>query len=124
MKILAYALHEIRPEWGIPSMRTLFEKNRSFAEFGPLLEAAVKVARNPAKKFPNVIFMSGPHWDSTAPEINKDAPKPPPCEDHPEQEGPTCRCCHADVKIGQRPQTHIGRHWNPDNQPTESETTE
>ena len=135
IKILAYALHEIRPEWGIPSMKTIFEKNRSFADFAPLLEAAVKVARNPAKKMPSVIFMTGPHWGTTAPDVGKDALKPPPCVDHPEQDSLTCRCCHADVKVGQRPQTHIGKHWQPESdremaaqlqamtEPTESETT-
>lgn len=116
MKILAYALHEIRPEWGIPSMRTLFEKNRTFADFAPLLEAAVKVARNPAKKTPTVIFMSGPHWDATAPDVNKDAPKPPPCEDHPEQQAHNCRCCWADIKIGERPTEYLGRHYTPESE--------
>jgi hypothetical protein len=119
IKILAYALHEIRPEWGIPSMKTLFEKNRTFADFAPLLEAAVKVARNPAKKMPSVIFMTGPHWDTTAPDVGKDAPKPPPCEDHEDYEAPTCRCCWADVRVGQRPATHIGRHYTP-TEPTEA----
>ena len=94
-------------------MMTLFFENQTFAPFPTLVEAAVKVARNPAKKYPNVIFMTGAHWDTTAPDIGAQAPAGPPCEDHPEQQAHNCRCCLADFKVGERPQSMIGKRWNP-----------
>lgn len=121
-RALAYLLHEIRPDWGITAMVSLFGKHHdSVPSLGALMIAATTKALEPSCRTPGPIFQSGPHWpDASAAE--RFLPKPPACEDHKDYEGPTCRCCHADVKIGQRPHTHIGRHWNPDNQPTESET--
>lgn len=115
---LANLLNQLRPEWDINSMMTLFGNNRTFAPFPALVEAAVKVARNPAKKYPNVIFMTGNHWDTTAPDIGAQAPAGPPCEDHDTEPAHNCRSCIADTKVGQRPATHIGKHYTP-----ESETT-
>ncbi|MFJ7748691.1 hypothetical protein ACIQXM_01895 [Arthrobacter sp. NPDC097144] len=116
--LLANLLNQIRPEWQINSMMTLFFENQTFAPFPALVEAAVKVARNPAKKFPNVIFMTGSHWDTTTPNIGAQAPAGPPCEDHDTEPAHNCRSCIADTKVGQRPITHIGKHYTP-----ESETT-
>lgn len=118
---IAWLLHELRPEWGVGSLKSLLLKNRTVPSLGALMIAATTKALEPSCKTPGPIFQPGPHWpDASAAE--RYLPKPPACEDHKDYEGPTCRCCWADVRVGERPQTHIGRHWNPDNQPTESET--
>lgn len=64
----------------------------------------------PQYRTPNLFTQDGKYWTETAP-TKWSKPKPPPCEDHPEQEAPTCRCCHADVKAGDRPTHMIGKHW-------------
>lgn len=61
---------------------------------------------------PNLYIQDGKYWTSTAP-TNWVRPKAPMCKDHPESEAPTCRGCHADVKVGDRPADMIGRHYTP-----------
>lgn len=70
-----------------------------------------------AKRTPNLFPADGRHWSSTA-TVPAPLPRGPACEDHREEQAANCRCCQADVKVGQRPATHIGKHYQP-----ESETT-
>ena len=92
-------------------------------DFGHVVRAlaAYATAKGPdgrhAKKIPDFFFEDGRHWSSTAAGPVA-APRGPACEDHPEEQATNCRCCQADVKVGQRPATHIGKHYQP-----ESETT-
>lgn len=65
---------------------------------------------DPSCKTPAPIFSRGSHWPETA---RKSLPKPPPCEDHDGESAHNCRCCTADTKAGIRPQTRIGKHWQP-----------
>lgn len=110
-KILAAALHEIRPAWSVPSMMTLLGKNKDHpATFADTLAAAVNAARDHAVTTPALIFIDQRFWPE---EVKKRLPKPPECADHVGQAAPTCCSCWADVKIGDRPESMIGRHWNP-----------
>lgn len=62
-QIIAAAWHEVRPEWGIPSLMTLLGMNADRAPFGELLRAGLNVALdNPKAKTPAVIFLDGKHW--------------------------------------------------------------
>ncbi|MET4059977.1 hypothetical protein ABIB35_001522 [Arthrobacter sp. UYP6] len=113
----------MRPDW-IPNKpgRMLLEANQAgglvFAQdFGHALRALAAYATEtgpdgrPAKRTPNLYTADGKHWTSTATEPTA-LPQQPACEDHPEQEAHNCRCCWADHKVGQRPQSHIGKHFN------------
>ena len=109
---LAHLLHFIRPEWSVRSLTSLILANRGHASFPALCEAAVRVARNPVKKTPAVIFMDGPHWVAD-PVAGVSLPRGPACEDHPEEVALRCRCCLADVKVGERPEEMVGKHFEP-----------
>jgi hypothetical protein len=61
-QIAAAAWHEIRPEWGIPSMMTLLAENAAHAPFAHLLRAGINAALNPKVQTPAVIFKPGKHW--------------------------------------------------------------
>ena len=77
-------------------------------DYPSLVLAAVTVALDESKETPAIIFMSGNHW----PEPKQSAlPQPEACQDHPEQIAHNCRCCWADVKVGIRPASHIGIHY-------------
>ena len=100
-KLLAHMLHEIRPEWSIPSMLTLFEANAAYAPFDRLCEAAIKLARNPTKKLPILIFREGKHW------LNDDQAANPAytatigadtsldCDRHPGRKAWECKACEV-----------------------------
>ncbi len=109
-RIIAHALHEIRPSWSIDGTMKVLDRNKDHsAAFGELMSAAVTAALDPDTQTPGRIFQVSIHW----PEKSKSRlPKPPDCPDHVGESGPTCRCCWADVKSGQRPQTHIGIHFD------------
>lgn len=62
----------------------------------------------PAKRTPNLYPAEGTHWDQTRPDPAVGQPRRP-CEDHPEFEARSCRCCLADVKVGERPVELVGR---------------
>ena len=118
-RLLAHLLHEIRPDWGIDgTLKVLIKQGNHPARFGDIATAAITAARDPHTQTPARIFQVSLHWPE---EAKRMLPRPPACEDHPELDGPTCRCCWADFKTGQRPQTHIGRHYTP-TEPPESET--
>lgn len=109
---LAGILAELRPgNWKQPQLLKLFWEHRAEHTFPALTLAAVKAATNPAVKSPDVIFMPGNHWD--APDAKGPKLRAPDCPDHIGKEAPNCAGCWADVKAGDRPQTHIGKHWQP-----------
>lgn len=109
---LAQLLHLMRPDWQVRSLTTLLLKNRGYASFPAVCEAAVRLARNPGKG-PGVLFLDGPHWvaDSVAAVA---LPRGPACVDHPEEDAHRCRCCIADIKLGQRPAAFQGKHFEPE----------
>lgn len=130
---VAWLLHELRPEWGVGALKTLLMKNRAVPSLGALMIAATTKALEPSCATPGPIFLPGAHWPDPA-AAERHLPKPPPCADHDTFAAHNCPCCWADVKIGERPQTHIGKHWQPESdremaaqlqamtEPTESET--
>lgn len=61
-KMCAAVWHEIRPEWGIPSLMTLLEQNATRAPFAHLIRAGINAALNPKVRTPAVIFQHGKHW--------------------------------------------------------------
>lgn len=107
-RALAFLLHEIRPDWGVTSLMSLIDKHRDIPDLGPLLMAATTKAMEASCKTPGPIFTPGPHWPDT---IKAILPKPPPCPDHIGKDAHNCASCWADVKAGDRPQTHIGQHY-------------
>lgn len=110
-RIIAAALHEIRPAWSIDGTMKVLDRNHEHpAPFGDIISAAVTAALDPDTQTPGRIFQIPTHWPVKA---RRTLPKPPPCPDHVGEAAPTCRCCQADVKAGLRPQTHIGQHWQP-----------
>ncbi|WP_461169297.1 hypothetical protein [Arthrobacter sp. Z1-15] len=117
-RALAYMLHEIRPDWGAASLVSLIGKHHdSVPSIGALILAATTKAMEPSCKTPGPIFHPGPHW-RTEDAAERFLPTPPACEDHETFAAHNCPCCWADHKVGQRPATHIGKHYTP-----ESETT-
>lgn len=109
---LATVLHDMRPRWSTESIVTLIGRNlETIPGFNQLAEAAIKVANDPTKNTPAVIFMDGEHWNHTTSSYRP--PPGPPCEDHDTEPAHNCRCCWGDVKAGYRPETHIGKHYEP-----------
>lgn len=124
---LVAAMLAMRPDW-IPNKpgRMLLEANQAgglvFAQdFGHALRALAAYATEtgpdgrPVKRTPNLYAADGKHWTSTATEPTA-LPRQPACEDHPEEPAHNCRCCWADVKTGQRPQSHIGKTYTPESE--------
>lgn len=110
-RIIAAAIHEIRPSWSIDGTMKVLDRNREHpAAFGEVLSAAVTAALDPETQTPGRIYQVAIHWPTTA---KARLPKPPECPDHTGESAPTCRCCIADTKAGLRPLTHIGKHWTP-----------
>lgn len=109
--LVAHTLHQIRPEWGIQSLMTILGNNRNVPSFGALILAATTKALDPTCKTPAPIFHPGDHWPETA---KAHLPPPAPCQDHDTEPAHNCRSCLADVKVGDRPPTHIGKRWNAD----------
>lgn len=114
---LAGILHQLRPEWGIPSMVTLIGHNKDHpATFQRLTVAAVHAATRtradgtPVADTPKVIYQPGRHWDHPVGETPAHQPAGPNCEDHPTFQAHSCRCCWADIKAGLRPENALGKH--------------
>jgi hypothetical protein len=108
-KALAAMLHELRPKWSTASMMKVLEKNAQHpAPFEDTALAAITAARDPKVDTPGCIFVDQRFWPEKA---KAHIPKPPPCPDHIGQESINCRSCWADVKAGDRPETHIGTHY-------------
>lgn len=83
-------------------------------DFGHALRALATYATTrgddgkPQYRTPNLYVQDGKYWTTTAP-TDWARPKAPECPDHTGQEGPTCRSCWADIKIGIRPETLLGK---------------
>jgi hypothetical protein len=108
-RAIAYLIHEIRPDWGTQALTTLISNNREVPSLSALVIAATTKAMELTCKTPAPIFHPGPHWPE---EARHKLPPGPPCEDHPTFEGRTCRCCWADVKVGQRSPDQVGKHMD------------
>lgn len=108
-RAVAYLLHEIRPDWGIASLVSLIDKHRPH-DLGALVIASTTKAMEASCKTPAPIFTPGPHWPEKA---RASLPNPEPCEQHIGQDAHNCRSCHADIKAGDRPESMLGKRWNP-----------
>ena len=67
----------------------------------------------PRYKTPDLYPLDGTWWTETRPK--EDPAKLPPCEQHGNTYGNknTCRACRSEYLAGHRPETHIGRNYNP-----------
>jgi hypothetical protein len=111
-RVVAYLLHELRPDWGVQSLLTLIAKHPD-VELGPLLIAATTKAMEATCKTPAPIWVPGPHWPA---KTSAALPRPEPCPDHIGESTHNCRCCQADIKAGIRPPGMIGKHHTPENE--------
>ena len=66
---------------------------------------------------PDLYPADGRHWTTTATKPEA-LPPGPACEDHPEEPARNCRCCWADVRVGDRPHHLIGKHHQPESENT------
>ena len=117
---LTACMLSMRPDWAKNNPGQILAEANTVGlpgqDFGHALRAiaAYCTARDesgaPQYRTPNLYIQDGKYWTATAP-TDWVRPKAPDCPDHVGQEAPNCRSCHADVKCGDRPQTHIGRHW-------------
>lgn len=126
---LVQAMLAMRPDWTANKPGILLRQTNESGglphaqDFGHAIRALAVYATEtspdgrPAKRTPNLYPADGRHWTTTATEPGA-LPQGPPCEDHPEEQASNCRCCWADVRVGDRPRNRIGKHHTP-----ESETT-
>lgn len=105
---LTQILTMIRPnDWRPQQLLDLFYTHKDTRHpFPAITEAAIKAARNPDIKSPTVIFLDGKHWNHDTPTTRPTNPK---CQDHPTQDAHTCTSCWADIKLGQRPESMLGK---------------
>lgn len=62
------------------------------------------------KQTPSFVAQPGTHWDNTAPAGMSYRSAPAQwCEEHPTFEAHNCPCCWADIKIGDRPSSMLGK---------------
>ena len=108
-RALAFLLNAIRPDWPQPSLVTLIGQHTEVPSLSALTIAAVTKARDHTCKTPAPIFTPGPHWPA---EDRATIPRGPDCPDHVGETAATCRCCHADVKLGIRPPEYHGKHYD------------
>lgn len=119
---LVHLAHTLRPEWTVPSLRSLLQAAGDLPgqDWEHVVRALLVYATarkpdgSPAKLTPRFFpEAGGPHWTTTAP---KPAPgvlvRVPECEDHTGEAAASCRCCVADVKLGQRPADMIGKRMD------------
>lgn len=114
--MIATTIHEIRGDWGIPSLMTILWDHREQPSFGALLIAAATKALDPTCKTPAPIFHPGTHWPE---EVRDTLPQGPRCEDHDTFAAHNCPSCRADILAGDRPASRAGKHHTPteENQP-------
>lgn len=114
---LANLLAMIRPgDWRPQQLTDLFYEHRTTTHpFSDIAEVAIRAANNPDIKSPNVIFLDGKHWNLGR---NTKRPKNPPCAEHAGEDAHTCRCCQADILLGERPPHMIGKRMNPRTPPS------
>ena len=116
-RIIAAAVHEIRPSWSIDGTMKVLDRNHDHpAAFGDLISAAITAALDPDTQTPGRIFQVPIHWPAKA---KSKLPKPPECPDHIGKEAPNCSGCWADVKAGIRPPGRIGKHHEPESEDDE-----
>lgn len=95
------------------------------ANFGHCIRALANYATetNPdgtfVKRTPNLYPEHGRHWTSTASEEHQ-APDAPKCQEHDTEPAHNCRSCLADVKVGDRHPSMIGKSMRPANTPGRS----
>ena len=123
-RALTQLAHALRPDWNPTSTgKVLATANQ--AEGFPaqdfphavraLLAYATATTPNGDHKRHTPAFYAepGPHWTTTA---TQSAPTPhnaPRCPDHDTFHAHNCPPCIADVKVGDRPATMIGKHYDP-----------
>lgn len=109
----------MRPDWTPNRPGTILTKANEgpgfpAANFGHCIRALAAYATetNPdgtfVKRTPNVYPEHGRHWTNTAP-AEHEIPNPRPCEDHETEPAHNCRSCRADVLVGERAETMIGK---------------
>lgn len=118
-ELLVQLAASLRPDWNPASLRTVLQAANPLPgdDWEHVVRAllAYATARKPdgawAKLTPRFFTEAGgTHWTTTRTMTGpREYVKVPACEDHPEQEAATCRCCWADVKVGERPTEGIGR---------------
>ena len=97
-RAVAYLLNQIRPDWPVPSLLTLLERNRDVPSLGALIIAATTKALDPTCATPAPIFTQGTHW----PAPHRDQlPRGPRCAKHKDFYVP-CPCCRSEA-IGEQP---------------------
>lgn len=111
---LSHTIHEIRNDWPVPSLMSLFGQNRDITCFGALVVAAATKAMDPTCRTPAPIFHPGDHWPGQS---RARLSAGPPCQDHETESAHNCRCCWSDVRAGQRPRSFIGKHHIPQQGP-------
>lgn len=107
---LAHYIHTtIRPDWH-PTGLTHHIGQAATTTTNPthLAIAAINAANTPTNRTPAVIPLPGPHWPTPEAGDPRVARPARPCEDHPTFEAHNCRCCLADVKVGDRPRDRVG----------------
>ena len=110
-RALAFLLNRIRPDWNIEAMMKIFGQNKMIPSLADLMIASATKAKLDIAKTPILIFTEGDHWPK--PQKMK-LPPMPRCEDHPTEDAPTCHCCWADVKVGDRSEDQVGKSLLPD----------
>lgn len=89
-RALAYLLNQIRPEWPVPSLLSLLEKNRDVPSLGALMVAAATKALEPTCRTPAPIWSPGPHWPQ---QTSAGLPPPALCPKHPPYYAHNCGGC-------------------------------
>lgn len=98
-RALAFLLNQMRPDWPVQSLLTLFGKHREVPSLGAVMIAATTKALDPSCKTPAPIFTTGPHWPA---EHRDQLPRGPRCTTHPTFNQP-CPCCRADSIAEKKP---------------------
>lgn len=106
----ARIVHRARADWDPPGIVAAFAKLRYELDIAQALTAAMRAAADPQAKTPDAIT-----WDKHRPATTLPGTQPGKrCADHSWLDASTCRCCWSEVKTGMRPESHIGRHYNPE----------
>ncbi|WP_346921326.1 hypothetical protein [Glutamicibacter creatinolyticus] len=111
----------MRPDWSNnPVEKILQEANQGDGipahDFDHAVRAAAHYATTTGmdggyvKRTPNLFVASGKHWDDTAPPRSIHTKvRMPECEDHAGQDAHACRSCRADILLGDRPESMMGK---------------
>lgn len=127
---LAVIINASRPEWGIPSITKILQTANQgdglpATDFDHAIRAVVAYAttKRPdggyAKQTPGFLHEPSKFWDDTAPigKVYQSAPRIM-CEEHTTYEAHSCSCCWADVKIGERTESQVGKRTHPAHPPS------